>query len=485
MTLEKDHTNRVMLHPAEVAKELRTFPFFKKIGEDLLLQVATMVKTRSLIAGEILLKEGEENNCLYFLRSGQMEVLLAGEVVAILSNRGEVAGEMSVVSALPVATTVRSLTDSEVFVVDSKDFSLVHPKERDRFEALLYRIYSIILVDRLSKTNEKARLFEIANRELHQAQKALDAVSGKSVLLVETDRKQLALAKMSVGGTGVSIDTASDDQKAIELSTTKEFDAIVCDESTHHLLSEFKTTSAQQLVLMTPKDVSSNISLLRNLEFVDNVFARDHENRAQTARVILTALSKVLSRDVFGLEKYLTWGVDVQQKAIKSSRDRETLRDEMVAYLKTIGVRTTISDRCNSVVEELLMNAIYDAPVDSQGRSLFNHLSRKNEIVLDTHQQSSLRYACDGIFVAISVSDPFGALTKKTIIDYLDSCYSGNAGTLNEGKGGAGRGLHMIIENADVTIFNVKKGVRTEVICLFAVELGNSEPRPSLHYFFV
>ncbi|HWU42330.1 MAG TPA: hypothetical protein VN132_02795, partial [Bdellovibrio sp.] len=69
--------------------------------------------------------------------------------------------------------------------------------------------------------------------------------------------------------------------------------------------------------------------------------------------------------------------------------------------------------------------------------------------------------------------------------DYLISCYKGAAGSLNTNKGGAGRGLHQIIENADLTIFNVKKGVRSEVICLFNIDGHKREAQPSFHYFFI
>lgn len=150
-----------------------------------------------------------------------------------------------------------------------------------------------------------------------------------------------------------------------------------------------------------------------------------------------------------------------------------------------MGVRSSVLDRVNTASEEMLMNAIYDAPVDSKGNALFNHLTRKEEVVLDTHQQSQLRYGSDGMLLAVSVVDPFGALSRDIIIDYLLSCYNGVAGSLNETKGGAGRGLHQIIENSDLTIFNVKKGVRTEVICLFNLDGQKRETQPSFHYFFM
>src|SRR4051794_24985498 len=98
-------------HPVEVAKELRKFTFFKSFSDDLLLQVSTMIEVASFKSGQNILKEGDLNKCLYFLRSGVAEIVLAGEVVAILQAAGEVMGEMSVITEKQVSTTIRAAQD--------------------------------------------------------------------------------------------------------------------------------------------------------------------------------------------------------------------------------------------------------------------------------------------------------------------------------------------------------------------------------------
>jgi CRP-like cAMP-binding protein len=475
------------LHPVDIAKELSQYHFFRTFPQELLLQVATLVSAVSFKKGDVILKEGDSNKNLYFLRKGHAEVMLAGEVVALLQNPGEVIGEMSVVTARPVSTSIKAGTDIEAFLIDTDNFNFVSAKEKDHFLHLLYRIYSNILAERLVKTNEKARLFEIANRELHQAQMSLDSAGNKVVLLVESDKKQLALAKVALGSTGVQLDTASDIETAKELLKTNKYDAIIVDKTCLEFLRfAHESKIPSRLIMMTPKNVSSNLSTYKDMSFIDTLMTRDPEDRNFTIRTILTTLSKVLNHELFGLEKYLTWGVEVRAKTVKASTEREALREEMCAYFKKLGVRSTILDRLNTVSEEMLMNAIYDAPTDSKGKPLYNHLPRQTEIILESHLQSNLRYGSDGVFLAISVTDPFGALSKEIIFNYLESCYGGaDQPSEHKGKGGAGRGLHQIVENADITIFNVKRGVKTEVICLFYVEGHRKEPEPSFHFFFV
>ncbi|WP_374000705.1 cyclic nucleotide-binding domain-containing protein [Bdellovibrio bacteriovorus] len=473
------------LHPAEIAKEIRDFSFFKSFTDDLLLQTSVMIHTESFAAGTVLLQEGATNSSLFFLRTGKVEVSLASEVIATLDTPGEVFGEMSVITKNPTSTTVKALTAVECFVIRTEDFAHVHPKDKDRFQALLFQIYCNVLTERLVKTNEKARLFEILNRELHEAQQKIEKVGGR-VLLVEPDKKQQLPVRMALGGTGVHLDIANDSESARQFLAENKYDLVLCEEGCVEILKEVHDKKAANYsVLLTSKDVQGNLQILKTNRHVDHIVSRDAEDRNVTIRYILTALGKLLNKDLFGIEKYLTWGVEVQNKLVSCSNQREGLREDLYGYFKKMGVRSTVLDRVNTVVEEMLMNAIYDAPVDSQGKSIFNHVSRKEEVQLDTHQQSQLRYASDGVLLAVAVKDPFGSLTKDIIIDYLMSCYGGQAGSMNADKGGAGRGLHQIIENADLTIFNVKKGVRTEVICLFNIDGQKREAQPSFHYFFV
>ncbi|HEY1080265.1 MAG TPA: cyclic nucleotide-binding domain-containing protein [Bdellovibrio sp.] len=474
------------LHPAEIAKEIKSFSFFKSFKEDLLLQAATMIQTESFAAQTGILQEGKKNSSLYFLRSGKVEVSLGGEIIATLDTPGEVFGEMSVITANLTSTTIKALSPVECFVLKSEDFAHVHPKDKDHFQSLLYQIYCFILTERLMRTNEKARLFEILNRELHEAQSAIEKGGGGRVLLIEPDKKQQLPIRMALGGTGVQLDIATDPEAGRNFLAENKYDIVLCEETCADILKEVQESkNAHFAVLLTSKDVQGNVRILERHRFVDHIISRDAEDKNATIRYVLTALGKLLNKDLFGVEKYLTWGVEVKTKAIVRSGQREELREEVFAYFKKMGMRTTVLERVNTVLEEMLMNAIYDAPVDANGKSLFNHKSRKEEINLDTHQQSTLSFASDGVLLAVSVKDPFGSLTKDIIIDYLLSCYGGAAGSMNAEKGGAGRGLHQIIENADLTVFNVKKGVRTEVICLFNVDGQKKEAQPSFHYFFV
>lgn len=522
------------------------------------------------------------------------------ENVAQLSKPGEVFGEMSVFSGKQVSASVQTQSVSQFYVVNPNDFNHALPKDRDRFLFLMYKIYSVVVADRLIATNEKAKQFEIANRNLEQASTALEninknlehlveertkqlkvkakeleashgkleqqnaaliagfrkvsdlsalkdktlerirvlsqehliplkkaissleattpgaknqletlqtsvddliqfiqpltelyqaekAIESKRVLIADPDRKQQLVARMSLGGTGVSLDVVSSAEEAAKFLEGQNHDLFICESSlSEAILHAEKINFHGDCVFLAAGDIQTYLEKLKALPRLKHVISRDNDDRTFTVKNTLTTVTKILNTDIFGIEKYMAWGVETHENIIFESSRRNEFIQDMCSKFSEIGVRGTILDRVQMVAEEMLMNAIYDAPVSLDGVALFNHLPRTVEVNLNQDQACKLRYASDGNLLAVSVVDPFGGLNKETIIDYLDSCYRGLASIHNPDKGGAGRGLHQIIETSDLTIFNVKKSIRTEVIALFQLDhtIKKDSKKPSFHYFF-
>lgn len=543
-----------MNNPQDIAIELRKFSFFSGFPENILQQFSVMAKPLSFKQGEKILTQGQENESLYFLRAGTLQIQVDGQKVSDLAEPGEVVGEMSIISHRPVAASVVALTDVETFQVSAA--GLTGPNQ-ERLQELLFRVYASILADRLTRTNDKAKKFEIANRELMTAQEKLKKMNQnleteiarrsaeivhkimmltenhlqparlilselilerpniklsnvltsinevvdflkpitdlsnqtfkehRHILLIDSNKKQQNIAKLALGGTGLMLTVVSNEDELVG-HLESQFDLILCDVELRSLIKKLKESPCKDtpLVLLMNLEMQLYLEVLRSYPEVEYIVSRDINNRTFTVKNISTTVTKILNEDFWGLEKYLAWGVQVQEKRVADSTKRLENIEEMKAFFQGIGIRSVYLDRVHVVAEELLMNAIFDAPMDSSGKSLYNHLPRTTQINLSPQEAAHLRYASDGVLLAISVSDPFGGLNRDIIMKYLDSCYKGEAGSLNQDKGGAGRGLHMIIENSDLTIFNVHKSARTEIICLFNLEKSTEEQKPTFHLFY-
>lgn len=160
---------------------------------------------------------------------------------------------------------------------------------------------------------------------------------------------------------------------------------------------------------------------------------------------------KLASGDLFGLEKYLTRGAPVGERMIANDADKRHAMGNVCAWAETIGARRPIVHRLASVVDELMMNALYDTPSTPSGR------------------HAMLRWGADDHVIAISVSDTFGALRQRDVIDHVRRARSerGRPRPETQAQRGAGLGLYLVLANVASLVINVEVGRRTEVVCLF------------------
>lgn len=167
---------------------------------------------------------------------------------------------------------------------------------------------------------------------------------------------------------------------------------------------------------------------------------------------------KLVSRDLFGLEKYLAPGSKVGERVVASDADKRAVIGEVTAWAEAIGARKPILHRLASVVDELLMNALHDAPRESTPTLSYDPHAPE--------QRAVLRWSCDAATIAISVSDAFGALRQRDVIDHVRRARV-ERGRPEQDAHGAGLGLYLVLANVASLIVNVDPGRRTEVVCLF------------------
>lgn len=168
---------------------------------------------------------------------------------------------------------------------------------------------------------------------------------------------------------------------------------------------------------------------------------------------------KLATGDLFGLEKYVAPGARIGERVVTNDIEKRAAMNEVTTWAESIGARRPIVHRLATVIDELLMNALYDAPRESRPR-----------IDPDTAvRRALLRWASDEHTLAVSVSDGFGSLRQRDLIDHLrrarDERGRPNPATLDEP--GAGLGLYLVLANVASLIVNVNPGRQTEVVCLF------------------
>ncbi|HWM87137.1 MAG TPA: hypothetical protein VNO33_14895 [Kofleriaceae bacterium] len=164
--------------------------------------------------------------------------------------------------------------------------------------------------------------------------------------------------------------------------------------------------------------------------------------------------AKLHSGDIFGLEKYMAWGVQVTEIEVASYADKVAALDQLGRSAESVGARRRLVNRIQSTADELLMNALYDAPSAASASG-----------AASAGPSALLRYGCDGRHVAVSVLDRFGLLDKRAVVDAVLRARAELGRPRTEG--GAGLGLYFVLSSVTRFIVNVQPGRLTEVVCLF------------------
>ncbi|HEX4417706.1 MAG TPA: hypothetical protein VH165_07395 [Kofleriaceae bacterium] len=196
---------------------------------------------------------------------------------------------------------------------------------------------------------------------------------------------------------------------------------------------------------------------------------------------------KIVSGDLFGVEKYLARGTRITERVIASDTDKRHALGAITAWADALA-RKPIVHRLANVADELMMNALYDTPgapgpSPSRGdrwRSAAEQGSQspygegpaegsRGDRWRPTDRRAELRWGADEHVLALSVSDRFGALRQRDVIDHVRRARNerGRPRPETHAQRGAGLGLYLVLANVASLVINVEAGKRTEVVCLF------------------
>ena len=108
--------------------KLREFSLFESLDDDALLDLAGLLEYKKYKKDKIVLKEGEPGTHLHVLLSGNVGVIAHdGERLATM-GKGEIFGEMSLLSGEAVSCSIYSLAETEAALLSVKNFKYVLKK---------------------------------------------------------------------------------------------------------------------------------------------------------------------------------------------------------------------------------------------------------------------------------------------------------------------------------------------------------------------
>lgn len=184
----------------------------------------------------------------------------------------------------------------------------------------------------------------------------------------------------------------------------------------------------------------------------------------------IASATKALRGNVFGLNKYFPWGVTTYSIVVRNYEQKNRAIDVLLHYATLAGVRGQVRERIQTVADELMMNALYHAPVDENGNEKYAGRPIKELAQLPEVAPIEVQYGSSGRYFGVSVRDGGGSLSRQRAMQYLLKAKSGTA-DIEKKVGGAGLGLVSVLRSVSKLVFNLDPGQSTEVIGLFDMEL--------------
>jgi len=131
-----------------IASLLSDFSFFKTLDENEIRELVSFLKLKKFVTDEFVIKKGEPGTNLFIILFGKVEVVGDDNISIAFLGRGEVFGEMSLLSGDPVGATIKVVQATTILYINGREFRNVLTK----FPSL-QMYFARLLAKRLARTN--------------------------------------------------------------------------------------------------------------------------------------------------------------------------------------------------------------------------------------------------------------------------------------------------------------------------------------------
>jgi hypothetical protein len=299
--------------------------------------------------------------------------------------------------------------------------------------------------------------------------------------VVILERNKLVGRKVARLFAATGANATSIEEPAALAPTAHDADVVCADSFDGELVAELvRARPGVRGVLWTAEPLRRSLKYLAEAPGIAHVLARrDFESPPRAWEVVMVA-RRLATPAAPPLAAYLDWGASRWELDVRTTADRDRAVARIQELVGGLVVPRRIGELFGELAHELIMNAMYDAPVDERGHPRYA-ADRKRPIALDEHERPLVWLGSDGTRLALQVRDPFGRLERRHVVEGLAR---GFAGEMDHSHGGAGLGMLLCHNASSALFFDVVRGHSTEVTAVFELDLNLREFRTqarSLH----
>lgn len=170
-----------------------------------------------------------------------------------------------------------------------------------------------------------------------------------------------------------------------------------------------------------------------------------------------------------------------RKASLRDSKRRAERVEAIISAAREGGATSRAQERVADLAEELLSNALYNAPAELHGRPV----NRTVAVELPPEEACSVTYGVSGPLFVLRVKDRCGSLKRERLLEVLKRCAAQSEVTIDHSRGGAGLGMWRIFSQSSLLIIRVEPNRFTDFIA--GVDLkarrASEEVRREVHLF--
>ena len=219
-----------------------------------------------------------------------------------------------------------------------------------------------------------------------------------SILIVHPDRKTQRAVQRILGATGFQVEIADDLDQGIRLIALRASILVVVDGNlalaprAGEFFAAARARGTEACMTLLGGMSSEQLPAILGLGAVTNLLV--HPMPILAEELTITA-QKLMRNDLFGAEKYVLWGTTLRAVTLTRSRERADVVAQVAEQVRAIGQSPRVASMAMLLTDELLSNAVHNAPVDAAGTHYRADEPRDLDFELDERHRVELRWGCD------------------------------------------------------------------------------------------
>lgn len=279
-------------------------------------------------------------------------------------------------------------------------------------------------------------------------------------------------------GTGLSLIAATDAKEAVSHLEREKIQAIFADVSTPEQYYSFEKEIENRVGLFSEKVQANSIHFISSEDIhkvehivrspmFGNFIYRNYGDASAAGKHYGRILRACNADRAFGLQNLLPEGSKVQTVKFQHSGQKQEAVEAVKNYLLAAKFKARMANVVANAVDELLMNAMFDAPVDNIGNQMLAKTPRSTRLELKGPHEVEMQIGYDGRYIAITAVDLWGSLDKNKLMNHISKVYMNEEYRVKTSVAGAGIGLATVFRSGGSFLFTSENRVRTEVTVFF------------------